>query len=192
MKNLSSLKGVLIVLVLAVLIVTYSVHMSNLAKGKEDETAVKTDAVTELLQRNLTTNYPQTPKEVIKYFSEITQCYYNEEYTDEQLVLLADQMLKLYDPELANYKSHDDYIQDLKDDIAEYKFNNYAISSFAPSASTDVEFFKEDGYEFARIWCVYTIKSGKNYKPIQEVFILRKDSNSHWRIFGWKPVESQT
>ena len=192
MKNLNSLKGVLIVLVLAVLIVTYSVHMSNLAKGKEDETAVKTDAVTELLQRNLTTNYPQTPKEVIKYFSEITQCYYNEEYTDEQLILLADQMLKLYDPELASFKSHDDYIQDLKDDIAEYKFNNYTISSFAPSASTDVEFFSEDGYEFARIWCVYTIKSGKNYKPIQEVFILRKDSNSHWRIFGWKPVESQT
>ena len=133
MKNLSSLKGVLIVLVLAVLIVTYSVHMSNLAKGKEDEGTVKTDAVTELLQRNLTTNYPQTPKEVIKYFSEITQCYYNEEYTDEQLILLADQMLKLYDPELANFKSHDDYIQDLKDDIAEYKFNNYTISSFAPS-----------------------------------------------------------
>ena len=192
MKNVGNLKGVFVVLVLAGLIIAYSVHISNKTRGKEEDGAVKASVVTEILDRNLNTNYPQTPKEVIKYFSEITQCYYNEEYTDEQLVLLADQMLKLYDPELANFKSHDDYIQDLKDDIAEYKFNNYTISSFAPSASTDVEFFKEDGYEFARIWCVYTIKSGKNYKPIQEVFILRKDSNSHWRIFGWKPVESQT
>ena len=189
MKSVGNLKGVFVVLVLAGLIIAYSVHISNKTRGKEEDGAVKASVVTEILDRNLNTNYPQTPKEVIKYFSEITQCYYNEEYTDEELVALADQMLRLYDPELAGFKSHDDYIADLKDDIAEYKFNNYTISSFAPSASTDVEYFSEDGYDWARIWCVYTIKSGKNYKPIQEVFILRKDDKSHWRIFGWKEVD---
>lgn len=191
MKSVGNLKGVFVVLVLAGLIIAYSVHISNKTRGKEEDGAVKASVVTEILDRNLNTNYPQTPKEVIKYFSEITQCYYNEEYTDEELVALADQMLRLYDPELAGFKSHDDYIADLKDDIAEYKFNNYTISSFAPSASTDVEYFSEDGYDWARIWCVYTIKSGKNYKPIQEVFILRKDDKSHWRIFGWKLVEKE-
>ena len=191
MKSVGNLKGVFVVLVLAGLIIAYSVHISNKTRGKEEDGAVKASVVTEILDRNLNTNYPQTPKEVIKYFSEITQCYYNEEYTDEELVALADQMLRLYDPELAGFKSHDDYIADLKDDIAEYKFNNYTISSFAPSASTDVEYFSEDGCDWARIWCVYTIKSGKNYKPIQEVFILRKDEKSHWRIFGWKLVEKE-
>ncbi len=191
MKNVGNLKGVFVVLVLAGLIIAYSVHISNKTRGKEEDGAVKASVVTEILDRNLNTNYPQTPKEVIKYFSEITQCYYNEEYTDEELIALADQMLRLYDPELAAFKSHDDYIADLKDDIAEYKFNNYTVSSFAPSASTDVEYFSEDGYDWARIWCVYTIKSGKNYKPIQEVFILRKDDRSHWRIFGWKLVEKE-
>ncbi len=191
MKNVGNLKGVFVVLVLAGLIIAYSVHISNKTRGKEEDGAVKASVVTEILDRNLNTNYPQTPKEVIKYFSEITQCYYNEEYTDEELIALADQMLRLYDPELATFKSHDDYIADLKDDIAEFKFNNYTVSSFAPSASTDVEYFSEDGYDWARIWCVYTIKSGKNYKPIQEVFILRKDDRSHWRIFGWKLVEKE-
>ena len=191
MKSVGNLKGVFVVLVLAGLIIAYSVHISNKTRGKEEDGAVKASVVTEILDRNLNTNYPQTPKEVIKYFSEITQCYYNEEYTDDELVALADQMLRLYDPELAGFKSHDDYIADLKDDIAEYKFNNYTISSFAPSASTDVEYFSEDGCDWARIWCVYTIKSGKNYKPIQEVFILRKDEKSHWRIFGWKLVEKE-
>ena len=153
--------------------------------------AAQTGAVAETLQRNLTTNYPQTPKEVIKYFSEITQCYYNEELTDADVSNLAKQMLLLYDDELVAVKSFDEYIVDLKSDIAFYNMNGYKISSYSPSASTDVEFFAQDGHEWARIWCVYTLKCQKNYKPIQEVFILRKDEKSHWRIYGWKEVEKE-
>lgn len=193
MKKLESFKGVFIVLVLAVLLIMYYRHMSNVSKGKEaEDVATEQSVVTETLQRNLTTNYPSTPKEVIKYFSDITQCYYNEEYSDEQLVGLADQMLLLYDDELVSYKTHEAYLMDLRNDINYYKENNYTVSSYAPSASTDVEYFSEDGHDWARIWCIYTIKSGKFYKPIQEVFILRKDEKSHWRIYGWRLVESQT
>lgn len=193
MKKLESFKGVFIVLVLAVLLIMYYRHMSNVSKGKEaEDVATEQSVVTETLQRNLKTNYPSTPKEVIKYFSDITQCYYNEEYSDEQLVGLADQMLLLYDDELVSYKTHEDYLMDLRNDINYYKENNYTVSSYAPSASTDVEYFSEDGHDWARIWCIYTIKSGKFYKPIQEVFILRKDEKSHWRIYGWRLVESQT
>lgn len=192
MKVLNNLKGVIIVLVLAVVIVLYSRHMAQITKGEEGEAVNNASVVTETLMRNLTTDYPQTPKEVIKYFSDITQCYYNEEYTEAELIKLADQMLLLYDDELVGYKTHEDYILDLKSDISYYKDNNYTISSYAPSASTDVEYFTEDGFEWARIWCVYTIKSGKNWKPIQEVFILRKDEKSHWRIYGWQLVTSQT
>ena len=89
------------------------------------------------------------------------------------------------------YKTHEDYILDLKQDIAFYNDNGYRVSSYSPSASTDVEYFKEDGFEWARIWCVYTIRSGKNTKPIQNVFILRKDENGHWRIYGWRLVEDE-
>ena len=189
MKKLNEFKGVIIVLVLATALIIYYRHMSNVSKGKEAEDVVSsTSVVSETLQRNLNTDYPQTPKEVIKYFSDITKCFYNEEYTEDELVQLADQMLLLYDPELAGFKSYQDYLFDLKADIDYYKTNNYVISSYSPSASTDVEFFSEDGYDWARIWCVYTIKSGRFYKPIQEVFILRKDDRSHWRIYGWRLV----
>ena len=40
-----------------------------------------------------------------------------------------------------------------------------------------------------RIWCIFTIKSGKYFSNINEVFILRKDDDSHWRIFGWDVVD---
>ena len=63
-------------------------------KSTEEEEVVKASAVDIALERNLTTNYPSTPKEVVKYFGEITQCYYNETFeSDEQLEALARQML---------------------------------------------------------------------------------------------------
>lgn len=193
MKKLGSYKGVIAVLVLAVVVIVYYNHMSNVVKGKEaEDVVVDSSAVTATLERNLNTNYPSTPKEVIKYFSDITQCFYNEEYNDEELIALADKMLLLYDDELVNNKSYENYLFDLKADINFYKNNNYTVSSYSPSASTDVEYFSEDGSEWARIWCIYTIKSGKNYKPIQEVFILRKDERSHWRIYGWQLVEEES
>ena len=189
MKKLSSFKGVIVILVLAALIIMYFYHLSNVSRGEEeDEAAAVKNAVTEVLQRNLTTDYPQTPKEVVKYFSEITKCYYNEKLGDDDVEALATQMLYLYDDELASAKSFDEYMFDLRSDITYYNTNGYVISSYSPSASTDVEYFTQDGHQWARLWCVYTIKCGRNYKPIQEVFILRKDEKSHWRIFGWKEV----
>ncbi|MBR5897632.1 MAG: hypothetical protein IKZ39_08480 [Lachnospiraceae bacterium] len=182
------LRGILILLFAAMAFAGIFFRLNNKQQGgSEEEEVVEATPIEIALERNLTTNYPGTPKEVVKYFSEITQCYYNETFDDdEQLEALARQMLKLYDDELVSYKSYEDYMFDLKSDINFYNENGYKISSYAPSQSTDVVFFTEDGFEWARLWCAYTIKSGKYYKTINEVFVLRKDDKSHWRIYGWK------
>jgi len=182
------LRGILILFFAALAFVGIFFRLSNKQpKSTEEEEVVQLSAVDIALERNLNTNYPSTPKEVVKYFGEITQCYYNETFdSDEKLEALARQMLKLYDDELVSYKTYDDYMFDLKSDIKFYNENGYKISSYSPSASTDVVFFTEDGFEWARLWCVFTIKSGKYYKNVNEVFVLRKDDKSHWRIYGWK------
>ena len=188
------LRGILILLFAALAFAGIFFRLNNKqqASTEEEEVAVATP-IEIALERNLNTNYPGTPKEVVKYFSEITQCYYNETFDDdEQLEALARQMLKLYDDELVSYKSYEDYMFDLKSDINFYNENGYKISSYAPSQSTDVVFFTEDGFEWARLWWAYTIKSGKYYKTINEVFVLRKDDKSHWRIYGWKEDKEDT
>lgn len=190
MPKVKGLKGVLIVLGLAIMLVLYFYYLSNKTqKTGDEEVENKITPVQLALQRNLTTNYPATPKEVVKYFGEITQCYYNEELTDADIEALAGQMLKLYDDELVSYKTWQDYIFDLKGDITFYKTNGYKVSNYVPSASTDVFYFSEDGYDWARLYCLFTIKSGKYFKNINEVFVLRKDEKSHWRIYGWKEVD---
>ena len=99
MKKDRGLKSVILVFFLAVLAVGLYWRLSNKSVGKsEEEVPVKVTEVQRVLSRNLKTTYPPTPKEVIKYFSEITQCFYNETFeSDEELEKLADQMLLLYD-----------------------------------------------------------------------------------------------
>lgn len=192
MKKGNGLKTVLLVLFGGMLVVGIFYRLSNKPIiTSEEENVGKPSAIEVVLQRNLTADYPKSPKEVVKYFSEITQCFYNEpfEEDDENLVKLADRMLLLYDDELVASKSYEDYLWDLRSDIRFYNTNGYTISSFSPSQSTDVDYYTEDGSEWARLYCVYTIKSGKYYDHINEVFVLRKDENSHWRIYGWEEAD---
>lgn len=186
--RIAGLKSVIIVLILGLLVVAYYGHLTKKNK-KEEELPGTSSAVTEVLLRNLDTNYPATPKEVVKYFSDVTKCFYIDGIKDEDIVKLADKMLKIYDDELAGAKEYDWYIGDLKQEIGSNIANGYKITSYELSPSTDVEYFSEGGYECARTWCTYNVKVGKGLIKVNEVFILRKDANSHWKIFGWEEID---
>lgn len=186
----TGLKGTILIAALAIMILFYYGHLTKKNTSEENNPGTSS-VVTNVLLRNLDTNYPSSPKEVVKYFSEVTKCFYIDGITDEDIVKLADKMLKIYDEELASAKEYDWYIGDLKKEIATNKSNGYKVSSYEISASTDVEYFTEDGHDCARLWCTYNVKNGKELVKLNEVFILRKDDNSHWRIFGWEQVNER-
>ena len=190
MEKFRGLKTVIIVLVLAVMLLLYFFYISRKMKNPAEEKEVTVlTSVDIALQRNLDTNYPKTPKEVIKYFAELTKVFVNESYTEEEMQALDDKLLGILDDELVAYKTREDYLLDLENYVASFKSGGYKITSYSPSASTDIEYFVEQGYECARGWCQFTIKSGKFYQVQQYVFILRKDEDSHWKIFGWQIVD---
>ncbi len=191
MKRFSGKKGFTILLFLACLIVGYYAYLSNRTTSKEDSEAALLTEVDKVLSRNLETNYPPTPRELVKYFSEITKCFYNEEYSEEKLVELADKIRLLYDDELVANQTEEDYIKQLKEDIEEFKENKRTIYSYEPSSSIDVDPFTEDGYEWARLYCIYSVKEGAQIKKSNTQFLLRKDSEGHYKIYGWKLAESE-
>ena len=175
--------------ILVVLVIGFYYYLSNrnVSNQTEDEgTITKTQQV---LLRNLDTNYPPSPKEVVKYFCDISQCFYNEENTDEDVEKLAVQIQKLYDEELIANQTQEEYIQNLISDIAHMKKNNMVISSYSTSASTDVEYFTKDGYEWARLYCNFSIRQGTTLRSSNERFLLRKDADDHWKIYGWELAE---
>lgn len=179
-------KIVIIIGILVVLLGGYYFYLSNYKMSQEETTVTK---VQEVLLRNLETDYPPTPREVVKYYSEITKCLYNENYTEEQFEQMADKLLALYDSELAENNPREQYLTDLKKDVDDFLESGYSIVKYTTSSSTDVKDFVYDGRECARLYCTYSIKIGADYKSSQQVFILRKDTDSgHWKILGFDIV----
>lgn len=190
-KKQSMIKVIVIFVVLALLIGIYYFRISNRTRQADEEKDVQSTAVQEVLLRNLSNNYPPTPKEVVRYYSEISKCFYNESYSEEELVLLAEQAQGLYDEELIANKTQEQYLMDLKADILEFQEAGYTISSYTTSSSVDIENskFKQDGYEWARVYCYYTLKTKSGTARTTERFLLRKDSSGYWKIYGWELVD---
>ncbi|MBQ8946616.1 MAG: hypothetical protein IJ058_07350 [Lachnospiraceae bacterium] len=180
----AALKSVIVVAVLALLIVLAYYNVANRKKPLKEETATITP-VQEILLRNLDKNYPPSPKEVVKYYSDLTRVLYNENCSDEEIEELAERALEIYDDDLAHNQEWNRYITDLKSEIATKRSQEYAIMSYNISASTDVNYFTKDQYECASLYCTYNIRNGAVPGTVEELFILRKDTEGHWKILGW-------
>ncbi len=184
MKKGRGMKGLIIGVILLCLVIGYYYYLSNRRSDKTEDDA-KLTAVQEVLLRNLDNNYPPTPREAVKYFGEIAQCVYGGTYTEEEFQQLAAQAKKLYDAELLANNPDKQYIENLKWDVDDFKNQEIVISSFSPSSSTDVEYFTQDGYSWAQLRCVFSLRKGTQLASAEEIFLLRKDETGHWKIYGW-------
>lgn len=172
------------------LILGYYYYISN-KRTVDDVSEITTEVtvVQQLINKNYEKNYPPTPKEVVRAYSDITVAFYTQEYTEDEFNALAFKIRELYDEELKEANPIDSYLVALKNEIASYKGRGITFSSYSTSASTDVEFFNKNGYEFARLNVSFTAKQGTSADLIKEVFILRKDDSKHWKVYGWALLE---
>ena len=179
-------KGFIIIIVLLLLVVGYYYYLSNRNMQKEEN--VEITEVQELLLRDLNRNYPPTPKEVVKYYFDITKCLYNEKLSEADIEALAVRLEEIFDEELAAHQIRDEYFQDLKAEITVFQSGN-RILNYSTSSSTDVDYFDQDGQEWARLYGTFYLQVDKKMNSLDEVFILRRDEDGHWKIYGWEPVE---
>ena len=158
--------------------------------GYNLEEEVTISEAQDLLLRDLDRNYPPSPKEVLKYFFEITTCLYNEKLSEEDVNALALKVQELFDDELIANNPQEEYLTELKSEIASFQTSNSQILNYSTSSSVDVDYFEEDGCSFARIYGTYYLQVQKNLKSLEEVFLLRKDEEGHWKLYGWQPIEN--
>lgn len=190
-KKGNGIKVLIIGLVLIAIVLGYYYYLSNKSKRPSEEDAEELTAVQEMLLHNFDQSYPPTPKEVVKYFGEISQCFYNETYSEEEFEALAQQIQKLYDEELIANKTQEQYMEDLRSDVDMMKEQSMEIASFSTSSSADVETYWQDGYEWARLYCDFILRQGVQRVHSNEVFLLRKDGEGHWKIYGWTLAEQE-
>lgn len=188
MKGSKTVKIVVIAVFLAALVLGYYFYLGTKTKKVQGEEVVQVTAVQSVLMKDLERSYPPTPKEVMKYYCQITQCFYNEEYTEEELLQLAMKIQELYDDELVANKTQEEYLNDLKTEIAQMKKDQYTVAGYEISASTDVERFVENDRSCARLYCTFSLKQSGTTGTTNSVeqFVLRQDEEEHWKILGWE------
>lgn len=191
-RRQAGVKGLIIGIILVCLVLGYYFYLSQRAAADKQEETVKVTAVQEVLLRNLDKNYPPTPREVIKFYCQIAQCLHNETYSEEEFQELALKIQMLYDDELIANNAQDQYLLDLKSDIEEFSSQEIVISSYQYSSSTDVDEFKQDGYSWARLYVNFTLRKGTQLSSVQETFLLRKDEEGHWKIYGWELTDQDS
>lgn len=175
------------------LVVGYYYYVSNYRKpAKDEDNTIKASKVTELLMRDVTEDYPPTPKEVVRFYSDLTVAMYTEEYTDEEFNGLVHKMRELFDNELLLSNPEENHTNTLKHEIENRKNEGVLVSSYSTSASTDVDYYSVDGYKFARLKVTFTLKSGTSIGMTKERFLLRKDNDGHWKIYGWQLIEDDS
>lgn len=181
-------KSTVIVTVVLILIVTalvgYYAFLAGRARTAAEEAKLTTSQ--RVLSRDLSKDYPATPKEVIKYYTEIEKCFYNEECTDSEIDALGLKARELYDKDLLEANEVGSYLVKLKEEISEFKSSKKRLTGANVAASTSVFFFEDDGYSFARIYCGYTVLDANGSTSIGRVYLLRRDENRQWKIYGWE------
>lgn len=178
--------------VFAVMLIVGSYYYFTVYKSVGAEDNVELTEVQEVITKDLKDNYPATPREVVKCYNRIQECFYNESYTDEELYDLGDQARMLMDEELLANNPRDPYFDALKADIAEFEEKDIKIVSSDVCDSNDVQYQKIDGDECAYVTASYFLDEAKSYSRTYQMYVLRKDEDGNWKILVFYQVEGDS
>lgn len=184
----STVRITIVLIILLVGLVGCYAYLSSRSRSIAENAVMS--AADKVLSRDMAYDYPSTPKELLKYYNEIQKCFYNENCTDDEIEALLNRARELYDEELVANNEFDVHITSLKAEIQDYKDNKRVISAVSVAASTNVDFFEDDGYEFARIYCGYNVTDGSGTRQVRQIFLLRRDESRRWKIYGWDMADN--
>lgn len=179
----STVRVTIVLIILIAGVVGIYAYLSGRSRSVAESASMTN--VERVLSRDMAYDYPPTPKELLKYYNEIQKCFYNENCTDSEIQELVIRARELYDEELLANNEFDTHVTLLQAEIKDYKDHKRVISAVSVAASTNVDFFDEDGYEFARIYCGYNVTEGSTTRQTRQIYLLRRDENRRWKIYGW-------
>lgn len=187
------IKYVVIGVILVALLVGLFLHLSKKPTSGEEENITLTTA-DKLIEKDLDMNYPKSPRAVVKYYSEILECMINDDVEEEDLKKLMEQARKLYDDDLLANNMEDDQWKRMVSELTGYSSTKTYLSKWEISTSSDVEYAEMDGREWASVHAAYMLKEydSATYNSVKEVYLLRKDTEGKWKIYGWQLDDDQS
>lgn len=187
----SSQKIFITTLVMFVAAIGIVIVYFNLTKAPQIEDKVVPDTEQgKILSRDLETNYPETPREVLKFYGRITSCLYKEELSDNEIEQLGKKLRELFDNELLENNPEEAYIKTLKKDVEEFRSIDKKIRSYQVDSANSIEYSKDGKYATCiMLFLTQEKEKQKKYHKVYERFILRQDTDENWKILGWEKTK---
>jgi Na+-transporting NADH:ubiquinone oxidoreductase subunit NqrC len=156
----------------------------NQAKDKSELTEVQM-----IITKDLEKNYPSTPREVVKLYNRIITAFYKEEISDEELDQLADQVLALFDDDLAANNPKETYLESVKADIEDYKNRSRYIADSRVCESDEVSMVQDGDDSLAYVWASYFVREKNDYTRTYQQYVLRQDDEGNWKILVFYQID---
>ncbi len=185
-KSGISIKSVIVVILLIAIVLFYFNYLSN--RSSEQKTQREIDELTALSEYDMITEYPKTPRDVVKLHCRFFKVFYGQELTDDDLYILNQQIRHLYSTELLSYNSEPDTLKSLKKSIENMRSEKYEYKSFLLPEASQVKTYTQNGREMATMEVEITLdtKDSAGYLYLQ--YVLVKE-NEQWKILAWGESE---
>ncbi len=188
-KKLAQLIGTLCLVIAVVLgaFLALNLREDNSIFSKEEK--LNTEAQN-ILVKDIDRNYPATVREVVRLFSRISQCYHNQEISEEEFLELAEMQRKLFDAEFLENNPSETFKNNLSSEIDAAKERKYQMVTWRVQKQSSVKTWQDGENSFASIIASYTMNEKvEGYTRTFEEFLLREDEKGRWKIVGWRLTE---
>lgn len=189
MTKKKTIKVVVAMIIICTLVIGFYYYQSNRTDSPNKDKAGHMDEINTLLEKDLELNYPSTSKEVLNLYNRMVKELYSN-IEDEQVKQLGLKMRDLYDDELLEKNSVDDYLFELVNDVAIYRKSKRIIRSYDVDEEDKVTTKSKDGREYSVLNTTYKINEKSEFYTVVHQFILRKDGEGKWKILGWKVTDT--
>ena len=185
-----SKKGVLgtiiFILLLGAVVAGFYMMVTRDKEGKL-EADVEVSDYSMLMRNDLSKQYPQTVREVVKYFCRIIKCANNEELSDDQMEKLVDMLRILYSDELLEQNPREAMLRYIRGDISAFKEDGRSISTYGIDDTNDIVVEKKTKPAKATVHMYFTVKNDKEgLKRYYWDVLLYESSENVWKILGWR------
>lgn len=191
-KKLAQLVGTLCLVVSVVLGVFLVMNQNEDNSIFSKEETLNTEAQS-ILSKDIDRNYPATVREVVRLYSRISKCYYNETISEEEFTALVEMQRKLFDEEFLENNPLDTFTNNLAAELDAAKAKKHQMVTYRVQKQSSVESWQSDDNHFSSIVASFTMYTkNEGYTRTYEEFLLREDENGRWKIVGWRltdPIE---
>jgi hypothetical protein len=182
-------KTIGIMIFVAIIILVFYYYISNRTDPIQDTSTDNLSETEKILNEDLQLYYPETSKEVVKFFARIMKALYNNP-KDDEVKPLALKIRELYDEEFLKNNPEDTYLTNLYTDIAAWKDKDRKITNYLLVKEDDEEDKKIDGVKYSTKFVSFTIQQNIKFSETWKV-LLRQDENKQWKILGWEYVPEE-